>query len=98
MKCPQNSPTCFIERHFKIYPNWNFWCENIPSGNTATVYIVFAVEKKRFITPETVFQKIEENKISGKIGSGRIWHQEDQITLRKNGQNLSRTLYVKFST
>jgi hypothetical protein len=25
--------TYFIERLSKIYPNWNVWFENIPSGN-----------------------------------------------------------------
>jgi hypothetical protein len=23
----------FVARHSKIYPNWDFWFENIPSGN-----------------------------------------------------------------
>jgi hypothetical protein len=26
-------PTCSIARHSKIYPNWDFWFENKPSGN-----------------------------------------------------------------
>jgi hypothetical protein len=30
-----NLPTSFNARHSKIYPNWNFWFENIPSGNPA---------------------------------------------------------------
>jgi hypothetical protein len=28
-----NLQTSFIARHLKIYPNWDFWFENIPSGN-----------------------------------------------------------------
>jgi hypothetical protein len=28
-------PTSFIARLSKIYPNWDFWFENIPSGNPA---------------------------------------------------------------
>jgi hypothetical protein len=34
-KLPQNIPTSSIVRPSKIYPNWNFWFENIPSGNPA---------------------------------------------------------------
>jgi hypothetical protein len=30
---PQNLPTPFLARHSKIYLNWDFWFENIPSGN-----------------------------------------------------------------
>jgi hypothetical protein len=26
--------TSFIARHSKIYPNWHFWFEIIPPGNT----------------------------------------------------------------
>jgi hypothetical protein len=26
-------PTSFTARHSKIFPNWNFWFQNIPSGN-----------------------------------------------------------------
>jgi hypothetical protein len=25
-------PTSFTARHSEIYPNWDFWFENIPSG------------------------------------------------------------------
>jgi hypothetical protein len=32
-KCPLDIPTFFIPRHAKIYPNLDFWFENIPSGN-----------------------------------------------------------------
>jgi hypothetical protein len=28
-------PTCSIERRSKIYPNCDFWSENLPSGNSA---------------------------------------------------------------
>jgi hypothetical protein len=28
-----NIPTLSITRPSKIYPNWDFWFENIPSGN-----------------------------------------------------------------
>jgi hypothetical protein len=28
-------PTSSIARPYKIYPNWDFCFENIPSGNTA---------------------------------------------------------------
>jgi hypothetical protein len=37
-KLPQNTPnipTFFIPRLSKIYPNWDFWYENVPSGNPA---------------------------------------------------------------
>jgi hypothetical protein len=27
-------PTFSIPKHNKIYPNWDFWFENKPSGNT----------------------------------------------------------------
>jgi hypothetical protein len=26
-------PTSFITKHPKMYSNWDFWFENIPSGN-----------------------------------------------------------------
>jgi hypothetical protein len=32
-KWPQNTPTFSIPRPSKIYPNWDFWFEKIPSGN-----------------------------------------------------------------
>jgi hypothetical protein len=32
-KCPKNTPTSFIARPSKMYPNWNFWSENKPSGD-----------------------------------------------------------------
>jgi hypothetical protein len=32
-KRPQNIPTSSIARPSKIYPDWDFWFENIPSGN-----------------------------------------------------------------
>jgi hypothetical protein len=28
-------PTSSIATPTKIYPNWDFWFENVPSGNTA---------------------------------------------------------------
>jgi hypothetical protein len=28
-----NLPTTYIARPYKVYPNWYFWFENIPSGN-----------------------------------------------------------------
>jgi hypothetical protein len=30
---PLNIPTMTIPRLFKTFPNWDFWFENIPSGN-----------------------------------------------------------------
>jgi hypothetical protein len=32
-KWVKNIPTNSITRPSKIYPNWDFWYENIPSGN-----------------------------------------------------------------
>jgi hypothetical protein len=32
-KWPQNIPTSSIKRPYKIDPNWNFWFEDMPSGN-----------------------------------------------------------------
>jgi hypothetical protein len=31
----KNMPTFSIPKPFKIYPNWDFWFENKPSGNPA---------------------------------------------------------------
>jgi hypothetical protein len=31
------TPTSFIAIPSKIYPNWNFWFENKPSGNPASL-------------------------------------------------------------
>jgi hypothetical protein len=38
---PQNMPTSSITGPSKIYPNWDFWYENIPSGNPARHTYVF---------------------------------------------------------
>jgi hypothetical protein len=32
---PQNMPTFYIPRLSAINPNWDFWSENVPSGNPA---------------------------------------------------------------
>jgi hypothetical protein len=32
-KWPKNIPTSSFTKPFKIYPNWDFWFENKPSGN-----------------------------------------------------------------
>jgi hypothetical protein len=32
-KWPQDIPTSPIVRFSRIYPNWDFWFENTPSGN-----------------------------------------------------------------
>jgi hypothetical protein len=34
----KNPPTFSILKPSKIYPNWDFWFENIPSGNHAVVF------------------------------------------------------------
>jgi hypothetical protein len=34
-KWPLNIPTFSIPRPLKIYPNWDFWYEKMPSGNPA---------------------------------------------------------------
>jgi hypothetical protein len=34
-KSPKNIPTFSIARPSKIYPNCDFWFENLPSGNPA---------------------------------------------------------------
>jgi hypothetical protein len=33
-KRPLKNPSIFHCKAFQIYPNWGFWLENIPSGNT----------------------------------------------------------------
>jgi hypothetical protein len=35
---PLNIPTSSVVRLSKIYPKWDFWFENIPSGNPAFRY------------------------------------------------------------
>jgi hypothetical protein len=37
MAVAQNTPTFSILKPSKIYPNWDFWFENIPSGNPTSV-------------------------------------------------------------
>jgi hypothetical protein len=32
---PKNIPIYYIQRLSKIYPDWDFWFKNIPSGNPA---------------------------------------------------------------
>jgi hypothetical protein len=34
-ECQQNLPTSLIARPSKLYPNWDFWFENIRYGNPA---------------------------------------------------------------
>jgi hypothetical protein len=36
----------FFERHSDIYPNWDFWFENIPSGNRGSVVFVCTIHFK----------------------------------------------------
>jgi hypothetical protein len=36
-KWPKNIPISSIARSSKIYPNCDFWFENIPSGNPASM-------------------------------------------------------------
>jgi hypothetical protein len=33
IKIDQKTPTYYIANSSRIYPNWDFWFENIPSGN-----------------------------------------------------------------
>jgi hypothetical protein len=35
-KWPKNIPTFSIPRPSKLYPNWEFWSKNKPSGNPDT--------------------------------------------------------------
>jgi hypothetical protein len=35
-KWPKNIPTFSIPRPSKLYPNWDFWSKNKPSGNPDT--------------------------------------------------------------
>jgi hypothetical protein len=45
-KWPYITPTFPIPRLSKIYPNWDFWFENVPSGNPG-VEVVRGKMKKR---------------------------------------------------
>jgi hypothetical protein len=38
-KRPKNIPTFSIPRPSKIYPSWDFWFENKPSGNPGFVQL-----------------------------------------------------------
>jgi hypothetical protein len=40
-KEPKNLPTPFIARLSKVYPNWDFWFENILSGNPGCNWYIF---------------------------------------------------------
>jgi hypothetical protein len=43
-KKKKKKKTSLIARHSQIYPNWDFWFENIPSGNSATyTYVCMCV-------------------------------------------------------
>jgi hypothetical protein len=42
-KSPLNTPTFSIQRPSNIYPNWDFWFENIPSGNPDRRYATHGV-------------------------------------------------------
>jgi hypothetical protein len=49
-KWPLNIPTSSIARPSKIYPNWSFWFENIPSGNPeAFGFRLEGVKKTMFV-------------------------------------------------
>jgi hypothetical protein len=39
-------PTFPYPRPYKIYPNWDFWFENVPSGNPASRKEFFMLWKK----------------------------------------------------
>jgi predicted phosphoadenosine phosphosulfate sulfurtransferase len=39
-KLPRNTPTFSIPRLSKMYPIWDFWNENIPSGNPGPLYLM----------------------------------------------------------
>jgi hypothetical protein len=41
--------TFYIPRPFKIYPYWEFWYENIPSGNPARTVQIQIVNKLQIV-------------------------------------------------
>jgi hypothetical protein len=55
-KWTQNIPTSSIARHSKIFPNMDFWLENIPSGNPAPSHTAF---KKCFFATWQIYQTLK---------------------------------------
>jgi hypothetical protein len=52
---PKNIPTSSIARPYKIYPNWDFWFKNIPSGNPD------ANARKKLLSIKTTFAVVKGN-------------------------------------
>jgi hypothetical protein len=53
-KWPHNIPTLTIKRPSKIYPNWDFWFENKPSGNPVILGGKRRQYQNRFLLPENL--------------------------------------------
>jgi hypothetical protein len=64
---PHNKPTSSIARPFKIYPNRDFWFENMPSGNPDTYknivfFQVFSAQVFYFILQDKAEESQKEEK------------------------------------
>jgi hypothetical protein len=64
-KWSKNIPTFPVPRPSKIYPNWDFWFENRPSGNPVGWYIALSKAYRKLITP-----------VSTIVEPSRWWHHD----------------------
>jgi hypothetical protein len=51
----------YIPKHSKVYPNWDFWYDSIPSGNPADVSW-FSCQRLRDPTPPKISAPLKTNK------------------------------------
>jgi hypothetical protein len=53
-------PTFSIPRPSKIYPNWNYWFETIPSGNPAlSIFSIYRV--LGILNVKSYYRDVEKN-------------------------------------
>jgi hypothetical protein len=62
-KWPQNMPITSIARPSKIYPNWDFWFENMPSGNPALAWRPPKQGRHQLFRAQIIIRKVITNNI-----------------------------------
>jgi hypothetical protein len=61
-------PTFSIPSHSKIYPNWDFWFENKPSGNPALEGgAVCEIRGRHVLGPESEFPDANLSKFESRL-------------------------------
>jgi hypothetical protein len=75
-KFPWNIPTFSIPRSSKIYPNWDFWFENMPSGNPGSRQI--SSSDRHTLAPV----KLIDNEAIAALVVRLIWGQSYEFTTK----------------